>query len=133
VGQSVFGKPVMRWLPTLAWMAVIFWLSNGPPPTVPGGIEIPDKVAHFAAYAVLGGLLWWAATPLGRGTAGALAVVGGALYGASDELHQLFVAGRTADVRDWLADLGGLAIAVLIALVAGRVRGRGPGPSPAPP
>ena len=133
MGQCRSAKPVVRWLPALAWMAVIFWLSSGPPPTIPGGIEIPDKVAHFAAYAVLGGLLWWAAAPLGPAAAGALAIVGGALYGASDELHQLFAPGRTADLVDWLADLGGLAIGVLIALVAGCVRGRGDRRSPAPP
>jgi len=50
------------------------------------------------------------------------------LYGATDELHQAFVAERTADARDWMADtIGGLLGAMVMALVAppfGRLAGR---------
>ena len=70
-------------------------------------------LAHAAAYAVLG-----AATL--RGLAGArragatvraavLAAVLGAAYGAADEFHQSFVPGRTAELRDVLADALGAA------------------------
>jgi VanZ family protein len=94
-------------------MAVIFWLSSGV--DLPGSIEVPDKAAHFAAYAVLGALLWWAAAPLGVGRAGALAMMVGAIYGAADEFHQHFVPGRTPDPLDWAADVGGVMVAVAIA------------------
>ncbi|HUT74795.1 MAG TPA: VanZ family protein [Armatimonadota bacterium] len=106
-------RSTSRWLPALGWMAVIFWLSSGV--DVPGGIEVPDKAAHFAAYAVLGALLWWAAAPLGVGRAGALAMMVGAIYGAGDEFHQHFVPGRTPDPLDWMADVGGVVVAVAIA------------------
>jgi len=104
-------------------MAGIFWLSSGPLPAT-GGIEIPDKAAHFAAYAVLGLLLWWAAAPLGPGAAAALGVVAAALYGASDELHQRFVPGRTQDIADWAADLAGAAAAVILGALILRYRAR---------
>jgi VanZ family protein len=37
------------------------------------------------------------------------------LYGASDELHQYFVPGRSAEVADWVADTLGALVAVLFA------------------
>lgn len=39
-----------------------------------------------------------------------LVILLGALYGATDELHQVFVAGRTPDPIDWLADITGLLL-----------------------
>jgi len=123
-------KNAVRWIPAVAWMGLIFWLSSGPLPST-GGIEIPDKVAHFGAWAVLGALLWFAFAPLGVARAGALAFAVAALYGASDELHQSFVPRRSADVADWLADVAGSAAAlILITAIAVRrasVRGRGHG------
>jgi len=102
-------------------MALIFWLSSGPLPPVPGGIDIPDKIAHFTAYAILAALLLWAAAPLGPGAALAVAFVVATVYGASDEFHQYYVPGRSADVRDWLTDVAGAAVAVgVIALMRRR-------------
>jgi VanZ family protein len=46
-----------------------------------------------------------------RGALLAMLITAG--YGASDELHQWFVPGRTADVFDWLADATGGTIAVV--------------------
>jgi VanZ family protein len=36
------------------------------------------------------------------------------LYGASDEIHQYFVPNRSSEVQDWLADVLGVIIAVLV-------------------
>lgn len=104
-------RPVVAWLPAAGWAAVIFWLSSRS--TVPApGIPNVDKVAHFGAYALLGGLLAFAADrsrlPL------SLAAAIGILYGASDEIHQMFVPGRSPDVLDWAADVAGVALACLL-------------------
>jgi VanZ family protein len=45
-------------------------------------------------------------------------------FGASDEFHQAFVPGRTADVADWMADTLGAAIGALVATFALRRPGR---------
>ncbi len=118
-----------RWLPALAWMGIIFWLSSSA--QTPGGIELPDKAVHFVIYAILGALLWWAVAPAGGGqqpagaaAAAAVIFIVGALYGASDELHQLFVPGRTADIADWATDAVGIAAIVLIALALSYRRAR---------
>lgn len=104
-------RRLLAWLPAVAWAAFIFSLSaqsNVPGPEVPG----IDKVEHFGAYAVLGWLLVRAADrsllPL------ALGAVLGVLYGASDEIHQMFVPGRSPDVMDWVADAAGVLAATYV-------------------
>ncbi|HVH12382.1 MAG TPA: VanZ family protein [Longimicrobium sp.] len=104
-------RPVVAWLPAAGWAAVIFWLSSRSTVPVPG-IPNVDKVAHFGAYAMLGGLLAFAADR-SRLPLGAAAAVG-IIYGASDEIHQMFVPGRSPDVLDWAADVAGVAVACFL-------------------
>ena len=93
-------------------MGLIFFASS-----VPGGeitIQIWDKLLHATVYAALGFFFLLPATN-GRwsnvtGWTVAVAVVLSAVYGASDEFHQIFTPGRTADVRDLLADVIGATI-----------------------
>lgn len=109
-------------------MAVIFVASSLPNLTrLPGGIS--DKTGHFAGYALLGGLVlralarsrWQGVTRWAALQAWGICLV----YGASDELHQWFVPGRSTAFDDWLADAAGAAFAVtVVRLVAGAI-GRG--------
>lgn len=48
------------------------------------------------------------------------AVVIASLYGASDELHQLFVPGRLCDPADWLTDTCGAALGAAVAALLAR-------------
>jgi VanZ family protein len=99
------------WLPALAWAALIFSLSAQPKLVI--DLELgSDKVAHFLAYAVLGALLAHAVTRTGWPLALAYAL--GIAYGASDEIHQYFVPGRSSDVVDWVADALGVLAAVAL-------------------
>ena len=90
---------------------VIFWLSSRPTLPTPD-VPSADKVAHFGAYAVLGALLAFATDR--RGLPLALAAGLGVLYGALDELHQMYVPGRSPDVLDWAADAAGVAAACVL-------------------
>lgn len=36
------------------------------------------------------------------------------IYGASDEFHQYFVPNRSSEIQDWLADITGIIIMLLI-------------------
>ena len=106
----------VRWGPALLWAAAVFAVSSQPTlPHLPSVLDW-DKLQHAGAYAV-GGLLL--ARALGRGGRGALlAAALGSLYGASDEVHQLFVRNRSSDPVDWIADtLGVLAGVALWRLV----------------
>lgn len=103
--------------PVLFWMGLIFFLSSRSfshlPPLLPG----TDKVVHMIIYAVLCGLMHRALRfqPLDRIASFSLfiALALTPLYGISDELHQLFVPGRSCDVMDLLADLTGGCIYVV--------------------
>lgn len=110
-------------------MAAIFAASS-----IPDLGELPGHVSpdfgHFVGYTLLGALMaraladarWSGLTT----RVAALAWIACALYGASDEFHQRFVHGRTPDVNDWLVDLAGAALAVVVcralAIVIGRLR-----------
>ena len=101
-----------RWGPPLLWAAAVFALSSQPVliplPSVLGW----DKLQHTAAYAVGGALI---ARALGRGGRFPwLAVALGSLYGASDEVHQLFVRNRSSDPVDWMADTLGVLAGVAL-------------------
>ena len=116
------------WGPPIAQMIVIFIFSSQENLTeVPGGFS--DHQGHFIGYAILGVLLVRAlALGTWRGVgakAVLLAIVIGAVYGASDEFHQSFVAGRSPTVDDWIADLlGVIAGALVIFVIAPFIRGR---------
>ena len=54
-----------RWLPLIAWMTLIFWLSAQPVVPHPGrAIGLGDHLVDYVAHAVLFGVLalcaWWA-------------------------------------------------------------------------
>jgi hypothetical protein len=102
------------WLPVVAWAALIFALSSIPDlGTGLGGWDLVlRKAAHFAEYAVLGALL---ARALYNAMArwAWVAWLGGAVYAASDELHQHFVPGRQGSPVDVAIDAVGVAVGVL--------------------
>jgi glutaredoxin len=119
------------WIPPIAWAACIFLLSSTADPTLrPPG---PDTVLHAGGYGLMGFLVFRAlAGGLGRPVTPRLAgaaVMVTALYGASDELHQVFVPGRTPELRDLASDTaGGVAGATGAALASwwiGRTRRSG--------
>lgn len=123
---------LILWGPALAQMAVIYAASSLPRvPTLPGGLS--DHAGHFIGYALLAALFLRALA--GAGWAGVTWRTAGlawglsALYGASDEWHQRFVAGRFAAVDDWIADVLGAAtaavtLAAIAAVIARRREGR---------
>jgi VanZ family protein len=94
----------------LAWAALIFALSSVPDlGTGLGGWDLVlRKFAHAAEFAVLGALLVRATGRTG------LAFAIGALYAASDELHQSFVPGRLGSPFDVAIDAVGVAVGILL-------------------
>jgi VanZ family protein len=92
------------------WAGLIFVLSSIPDlGTGLGGWDLVlRKIGHAAEFAVLGALLTRA---LG---AAWLAFALGVLYAVSDEVHQLFVPGRTGSALDVVLDALGVAVGVLV-------------------
>lgn len=89
------------------------------------------KAAHATEYAILGLLLFATLYPLDhrdaelikRSRTGASFTLG-ALYAASDEIHQLFVPGRSGQFTDVLIDSGGVLAGILLALLFLHLAGR---------
>ena len=109
---------VRRWWPPIAWAVVVLVLNSIPGSALPATADGLDKVIHVALYAVLGMLgarAAWTSRPRWRAVEPLVVAI--ALFGALDEAHQLLVPGRTADVRDWTADVvgAGLGAAVVAA------------------
>jgi VanZ like family len=131
------------WLLALLYMAGLFALSSVPDdPRKPGiGTYFPrpkiQNALHVPVYAGLSYLMWRGlrgpvglqgprgpeprkpgkAAPLAQRHAPLVAAALATLYGASDEVHQMFVVGRTASVTDALANaFGAFAVAAWAAL-----------------
>lgn len=104
----------LLWGPPIAYMALIFYLSSNPAPLPDLTRHVWDKLLHATEYAVLAVLFYRAFRGEGLGWAQAalLALLASSVYGATDEWHQAFVPPRTSDVRDWMADTLGAAIAI---------------------
>ena len=123
-------KLLAWWTATGAWALQIFWMSTS---TFGGettrsmllglldaiGLALPEvmlsalhslsrKAAHIGEYAVFGLLLYQS---LSRRWVAA-AIVAAAVYAATDECHQLFVAGRHASLFDWGLDVAAAASAI---------------------
>ncbi len=75
------------------------------------------KAAHFTEYTILGCLLfgaWYDKKHKMRAINQLLPIIIGALYSCSDEMHQLFIAGRSGQITDILLDTSGVIFGVLL-------------------
>jgi len=87
----------------------IFWLSDQSTLLTPLKFPHQDKVMHMGAYFILAAFTVRAFRHLAfsYGLFLTSCLIFSSLYGASDEWHQSFVAGRFSDVNDWIADTVG--------------------------
>lgn len=141
----------ISWIAAFSWMAVIFYLSHQPgsassdlssgivatllnfidqvAPNLELNVEsfhtFVRKNAHFMAYLFLSllslnawkssGYRGWRQLFLGFGMC--------VLFAATDEIHQLFIEGRSGEVRDVLIDSTGAAVGVVVYMIAAKVVG----------
>ena len=110
----------------VAASAAVLYVGGAQPVAV-GLFPAPwDKLAHLLTFAVIGG-----AAGLAGGMRGwrmlACCLAGALLVGGMDEIHQIFLPGRSASWADLAADaagglLGAAALAVLHRLMGGRLQ-----------
>lgn len=138
--------PVISWIAVILWMALIFYFSAQPATqskeisrgitevvvetverVAPNRVDDIDiqrvhhlirKNAHFFSYLLLGILVLDAlrrSGGLGVGsTVFALTIC--ILYAISDEIHQLYVPGRSGELRDVIIDSVGAGVGIAIYL-----------------
>ena len=115
-------RGLLRWLPAIAWMSVIFLLSSqsGLRATTDVDVEKPIRiVAHLGTYALLGGLFLYAICALHApsGRQALLAIGLSAAYAVSDEIHQALVPSRSGRAEDVVVDIVGAALGVAVGAV----------------
>lgn len=143
-------RKILSWTAVLIWMAIIFISSHLPATSSSElssgitefilntfgemistvGIDINDlhtivrKNAHFFAYMVLGLLTVNALRTSGELSYNraffALGIC--VVYAASDEFHQLFIPGRSGEIRDVMIDSAGAIVGVGIVLLISRAK-----------
>jgi len=108
------------WLLPLCYMGVIFCLSSLPSKRI--SAAMPDYFLHMGEYFFLSILMIRGFNKGFRRNVEKesyfMGVIISSIYAISDEIHQMFVPTRQADIRDIAADiLGALAAAGLIYIV----------------
>lgn len=109
---------LLLWAPVVLLLAFEYWLSDRPPSSFPRLLSFAggDKVVH-AAYFFLTGILAVRAARFGEGWGLAKTAVflllGAALWGSSDEIHQSSTPGRSVEIGDVVADVAGVGLAVV--------------------
>lgn len=108
-------KKLLRWLPAVLYMILIFYLSSypAPPPAKAMPIYFDIKLIHIIEYGVLSALIFFG---LNRATKIPLAwqiiysITLTYMYGLTDEFHQIFVVGRSASLIDTIANFVGASL-----------------------
>lgn len=108
-------------MPPFVWAAIIFVESSIPGNAFPRTPAGSDKLVHIVIFFIFGWLSHRAfahqSSELVSKMSLYLAQVVTILFGFSDEFHQLFVSGRTADMYDLAADsVGGFLFIVAFLL-----------------
>lgn len=150
-------KKILRTIPALIWMYLIYWLSDRPAlestaqsedltfiilkaaSTFTGfsDAEVMDRTmliepclretAHFAEYAVLGLLVLIAvgAYMKSDGKRAMISFLICFIYALTDEVHQLYIPGRTFQLIDIILDTAGAALVMIVFLAVKSIRRKG--------
>lgn len=133
VASPGFLTLLWRWLPALLWAVAIYAFSAQPSPYDALPTSWPDSwyellgsALHFMEYTVLVFLLARALVWRARPAEPALlaAILLGALYALSDEIHQVFVPGRDFQTLDLVLDWTGALFGVWLYLLSVRQKKR---------
>jgi VanZ family protein len=115
--MTMAARRIDLWLPPLALMGLIYFLSAQPDLSTGLGTWdlILRKIAHATAYAALCFLWWRALRHTGLdGHAVVVAWLVAVGYAITDEWHQTFVTGRHGSPLDVLIDAAGAGAAALL-------------------
>lgn len=126
---------IILWSLTAVCMAVIFYFSSRPANisqmqsgTILAWLRahlgdgvlsdfIVRKGAHFSEYAGFCFLLCWSLKVSDKSHPMAKGITFASLYAITDEVHQLFVEGRSCEARDWALDTAGAITGAIIFFV----------------
>ncbi|MEO7512208.1 MAG: VanZ family protein [Gemmatimonadaceae bacterium] len=107
-----------RWTPSVLWGTLILVATSIPGSALPLASGFPgvDKLVHLFLYGMLGALIWRAQQQPLWSTFW-WTVAGIALFAGLDEWHQQFVPGRSMELADWMADVSGATLGIVLLTV----------------
>jgi VanZ family protein len=111
-------KKKLVYIPLIIYWIILLTATSLPGKDVPD-FHVSDKIEHFSAYCILTIFLTFTVLLQNKYKflkrhAFILTWVMVAIYGALDELHQLYIPGRSCDILDWTADASAAFFGVLI-------------------
>ncbi len=106
---ALLESPAGRFLPPVAMMGLIFFLSAQP--DLNSGLGVFDLIGRKMVHAAEYGILWWLWLRALRFDHPWVAALICLAYSASDEYHQTFVEGRHGTPVDMAFDMTGVALA----------------------
>ncbi|RPI66732.1 MAG: hypothetical protein EHM47_16135 [Ignavibacteriales bacterium] len=118
-------KYYLVYIPLISYWIILLAATSFPTTSVPT-VDVSDKFMHFAAYLGLGILINLTLLfqnrfiPLKKKNILYTLLIG-SFYAAIDEVHQHFIPGRYMELLDFVADLAGLALAVIFVLSLVRI------------
>ncbi|MDD3627989.1 MAG: VanZ family protein [bacterium] len=110
-------------LPFILYLILIFVLSSIPGDNLPEvGFELNDKFIHAGIYFIAFLLSYLSFANIEKPSfisknPLALSLIITILYGLSDEFHQALVPNRSAEVYDFLADVGGSMLGMILIII----------------
>lgn len=110
-------KVWLVYVPLVVYWLILFFATSLPVQKLPS-VGISDKFAHFAAFFCLSILLnltliYQRKSQLLFNKAIIATIIICLVYAAIDELHQMLIPGRSAEVLDWVADGAGTLAGIL--------------------
>ncbi len=117
-------KLYLVYLPLVIYWIILLVATSLPAPDLPD-VWGSDKIKHYLAYGVLAFLLNLTflvqeKKKLTVQKAFLVTIITCSVYGALDEIHQIFIPGRSAELLDLLADVIGAVTGAIIVLYIAR-------------
>lgn len=115
------------YIPLGIYWIILFTATSIPIDQLPS-LGLSDKINHFVAFFFLAVLLFLTLKYQRKNNylfdkASLIAFIVSLIYGAIDEIHQMWIPGRYAEVLDWLADgFGALAGVLVVSYLMNRLK-----------
>ncbi|MCX7875745.1 MAG: VanZ family protein [Melioribacteraceae bacterium] len=111
-------KVLFVYFPLVIYWITIFIATSIPLDQIPQLFDFQDKLEHFAAYFILAILISFTfhfqeKYYFLKNRVILFAILTLTIYAAFDELHQLLIPGRVADITDWIADVIGGVLGII--------------------
>jgi VanZ family protein len=114
-------KKLLVYTPLIVYWLILFTATTLPAESVPS-IGVTDKLNHLTAYLILSVLIFLTLFfqrkyLLTLNSVAIYTIIICFVYGIIDEVHQILIPGRNAELLDWLSDAAGSVIGVFIMIL----------------